>query len=138
MSGLEVLGAFASAVQLASTCLEITAFAIDLFSRVRGTPEAVKKRIAEIEQLIQITRLIEHNPSLQTTLIASVLSTCHGDAAQLLQILRKIDTQAPAGKVVKYWKALEGVIKERTILAICGRLQEKKASLTLCIASINV
>jgi hypothetical protein len=32
---------------------------------------------------------------------------------------------------------LEGATKEKRILALCERLQEKKCSLTLCIASVN-
>jgi hypothetical protein len=137
LSGLEVLGALASAVQLCDTCLKITTSATDLSSRVGGVPETIWKCIAEIEQLIEIARLIEHNHSLQTPLIASVLSTCHGDADQLLDILKNNDIQPTAGKVTKYWKALEGATKEKRILALCQRLQEKKSSLTLCIASVN-
>jgi hypothetical protein len=51
-------------------------------------------------------------------LIASVLATRYGDADQRLDILNKIDVQPTAGKVVKYWKALEGVTKEKGILVI--------------------
>jgi hypothetical protein len=137
MSGLEVLGILASAVQLADTCLKITISATNLFTRVRGTPETIRKHVAEIEQLVEIARLIEHNPTLQTPLISSVLATCHGDADQLLGIWKKIDTQPTAGKVAKYWKALEGATKEKRILAICERLQQKKNSLTLYIANVN-
>jgi hypothetical protein len=137
MSGLEVLGAVASAVQLADTCMKVATCATDLFSRIRDAPETIQKRIMAIEQLVEIARLIEHNPSLQTPLIASILTGARADADQLFEILTKIDAQPTAGKVVKYWKALEGVIKEKKILAICDRLQEIKASLTLNIASIN-
>jgi len=137
MSGLEVLGAVASAVQLADTCVKIASCAVDLFSRVRDAPVTIQKRLEEVKQLIEIARLIEHNPSLQTPLIASILARARADADQLFKILTKIDVQPTAGKVVKYWKALEGVTKEKRILAICDRLQETKASLTLSIASIN-
>jgi hypothetical protein len=137
MSGVEILGAVASAVQLADTCMKIAICAIDLFSRVRDAPETIRKRIVAVEQLVEIARLIQHNPSLQTSLIASVLNRARADADQLFEILTKIDAQLTAGKVVKYWKALEGVTKEKRILAMCDRLQENKASLTLYIASIN-
>jgi hypothetical protein len=136
MSGIEVFATLASAVQLAQTCLNITIFAIDLFSRVRGAPETIRKRIAEIEQFIEIARLIEDEPTLQTPLIGSILATCHRDADQLLEILKEIDTQPTAGKVGKYWKFLV-VTKEKRILAICERLQQKKSSLILCITSVN-
>lgn len=137
MSGLEVLGAVASAVQLADTCLKIATCTVDLFSRIRDAPETIRKRIVAVEQLVEIARLIEHNPSLQTPLIASVLARARAEADQLFEILTKIDAQPTAGKVVKYWKALEGVTKEKRIMTICDRLQEIKASLTLNIASVN-
>lgn len=137
MSGLEILGAVAGAVQLADTCLKIVTYAVDLFSRVRDAPETIRKRLEEVKQLIEIARLIEHNPSLQTPLIASVLAGACANADQLFEILTKIDRQPTDGKVAKYWKALEGITKEKRILAICVRLQENKASLTLSIASIN-
>jgi hypothetical protein len=75
-----------------------------------------------VEQLVEIARLIEHNPSPQIPLIASVLTRAHADADQLFEILTKIDAQPTAGKVVKYWKALEGVTKEKRIPAICDRI----------------
>jgi N-terminal domain on NACHT_NTPase and P-loop NTPases len=137
MSGVEILGAVASAVQLADTCMKIAICAIDLFSRVRDAPETIRKRIVAVQQLVEVARLIEHNPSLQTPLIASVLTRARADADQLFEILTKIDAQPSAGKVVKYWKALEGITREKRILAICDRLQENKALLTLYIASIN-
>ncbi len=134
---MEVLGAVASAVQLADTCLKIATCAVDLFSRIRDAPETIRKRIVAVDQLVEIARLIEHNPSLQTPLIASVLARARAEADQLFEILKKIDAQPTPGKMVKYWKALEGVTKEKRIVAICDRLQEIKASLTLNIASIN-
>jgi hypothetical protein len=130
-------GGFTSAVQLADTYVKLATCAVDLFSRVRDAPETIQKRIVVVEQLLEIVRLIQHNPSLQTPLIASVLTRARADADQLFEILTKIDAQPSAGKVVKYWKALEGITREKRILAICDRLQENKALLTLYIASIN-
>ena len=137
MSGLEVVGALASAIQLAETCLKITIFANDLFTRVHGAPEVIRTRITQIGQLTEIARLIEHNLSLQTPLIESVLGTCSKDATSLWDTLNKLDTPATAGKTVKYWKALVGATKENKIIRICERLEYSKSSLILCIASVN-
>lgn len=137
MSGLEILGAVACAVQLADTCLKITTFAADLFCRIRDGPKTIQKRLEEVKQLIEIARLIEHNPSLQTPEVASVLAGARANADLLFEILKKVDTQPTAGKVAKYWKAIEGVTKEKKILAICDDLLENKILLTLLIANIN-
>jgi hypothetical protein len=56
--------------------------------------------------------LIEHNRILQTPLIARVLERYCEDADNLLDVLNKLDTQAMAGKVVKYWRELAGTTKE--------------------------
>jgi len=91
MSGLEVLGAVASAVQLADACLKIATCAVDLFSRVRDVPETIRKRIVAVEQFVEIARLIERNPFLQILLIVSVLIRVYADTDQLFEILIKID-----------------------------------------------
>lgn len=137
MSGLEILGAVAGAVQLADTCLKITTFAADLFCRIRDAPKTIQKRLEEVKQLIEIARLIEHNSSLQTPEVASVLAGARANADLLFEILKKLDSQPTAGKVAKYWKAIEGVTKEKKILAICDCLRENKILLTLLIANIN-
>jgi hypothetical protein len=133
MSGLEVLGALASAVQLADACLKVAAFISDL----RDAPKTIRTRIAQIERLTEIATLIQHNSSLQTPLVDSVLGTCLEDANNLLGILKKLDTDTSVGKVVKYWKTLGGVTKEKRILGIFERLEERKSSLLLCVGSIN-
>jgi hypothetical protein len=111
-------------VLLVDACLKVTAFISDLYD----APEKIRTRIAQIEQLIS---------SLQTPLIDSVLVKCLDDANSLLDILKKLDTDVSAGKVVKYWKVLRGVTKKKRILGICERLEEGKSSLALCIGSIN-
>jgi hypothetical protein len=133
MAGLEVLGALASAVQLVDACVKVTAFISDL----NDAPEKIRTRIPQIQRLIEIATLIQHNSSLQTPLIGSVLAKCLDDANSLLDILKKLDIEVTTGKFVKYWKALVSVTKEKQILGICQRLEEGKSSLALCIGSIN-
>ena|SRR5437763_10968605 len=110
MSGLEVLGAVASAAQLADLCLKIATCAVDLFNRIRDAPEMVQKRLEEVKQLTEIARLIERNPSLQTPLIASVLTRARADADQLFKILIKIDVQPVEERwsnIGKRWRELQ-------------------------------
>lgn len=87
MSALDVLGAVASAVQLAETCLKM----VDLFNRIRDAPAIVRKRIVAVEKFVEIASLIEHSPALQTPLIAGILTQALVDANQLFEILTKID-----------------------------------------------
>ena len=66
------------------------------------TRDSLSPLIAQIEQLIEIARLIKHNRTLQTPLIASILERYYEDADNLLDVLNKLDTQAMTRKVVKY------------------------------------
>ena len=75
-------------------------------------PKTVRSRIAQIEQLIKIGKLIEDNCALQTPLVDTVLAGCVEGTKSLLEILKKLDADASAARVVKYWKALEGITKE--------------------------
>jgi N-terminal domain on NACHT_NTPase and P-loop NTPases len=137
MSGLELLGALSGAAQLVDAGLEIIKLISTLCSKLLDAPASIKKRTIEIQHLIEIARLIQQSPSLQTTLISSLLMSCIEKANELRGILASVSARINAGKVEKYWKALGGVMKEKRILEICESLEQEKSALILCIASID-
>ena len=137
MAGVEVLGALAAASQLTEQGLKIAIFISDLYSKVRDAPESIRKQSVQVEQLINIARLIEHNPSLQIDSVGSILRNCTGEAEKLKEILENISTAAGDGKARKLWKALDGVAKEKRILALFASLEREKSSLALCIETID-
>jgi hypothetical protein len=83
MAGVDVLGALAAASQLAEQSLQIAIFISNLYSKVRDAPESIRKQSIQLEQLIDIAKLIEHNPPLQTELVGSVLRNCVGEVEKL-------------------------------------------------------
>jgi hypothetical protein len=137
MSGLEVLGAVSAAIQLADAGLAIVKFLSILCSTLHDAPEYFKKQSIQIQHLIEVARLIQQNPSLQTTLISSLLMNCNEKAKELEGILGKATAKLNAGKVERYWKTLGGVMKGSRISELCKSLEEEKSALILCIASIN-
>lgn len=137
MAGVEVLGALAAASQLTEQSLKIAIIISDLYSKVHDAPESIRKQSLQVEQLIDIARLIKHNPPLQTALVESILRNCVGEAEKLREILGKISTAAGDGRVRKLWKALGGVVKEKRILALFAKLEQEKSSLALCIETID-
>jgi hypothetical protein len=137
MSGLEVLGAVSGAVQLVEAGLGIIKLLHILCSTLHDAPTSMKRRTVQVEHLIQVARVIEQNPSLQTTLIKSLLLNCVGKSKELECILAHLTASLDAGKVEKYWKALGGVMKEKRISDLCKSLEEEKSAIVLCIASIN-
>ena len=76
MSGLEVLGALSGAVQLAEVAFEIVKLLSILCSKLHDAPASIAKRAAQIQHLVAITQLIQQNPTLQTTIINSLLTNC--------------------------------------------------------------
>lgn len=137
MSGLEVLGAAASAVQLADAAWKISKFFSSLSSHVKDTPSSVLKRKAQIEHLAEIARLIKNSVVLQTDLIASLLRVCVQEIRDLESLLSKLVDGATSGRIARYWKAVGGIQTEKRISAICDRLEREKTAIILCIVSID-
>jgi hypothetical protein len=114
------LGALAAASQLTEQSLKIAFIISDLYLKIRDAPESIREQSVQVEQLIDIVRLIKHNPPLQTALVESILRNCVGEAEKLQEILGKISTAAGDGRVRKLWKALDGVAKgEEDSCALC-------------------
>lgn len=129
----ELLSALAAASQLAEQVLKIAVF----ISEIRDAPESIRKQSVQLQQLIGIARLIENNPSLQTSEVRSVLLSCIGEAKELQEILAEISTAAGDGKVREVWKAVVGRSKEKEILNHLSSIERGKSSLELCIGEIN-
>ena len=137
MSGLDVLGAVAAAAQLAATGLEIVKLISSLNSHVKDAPSWIKGRKTQIQHLVDIAGAIQNSPVLQTDLIQSLLESCNREARDLENVLTELDISPTAGILVRYWKAVGGMKKERRIAALCDRIEEEKSALTLCIVSIS-
>lgn len=137
MSGLEVLGAVAGAIQLVDASLGIIKLLTTICSTLHDAPESINRRAIQLELLVEIARLIQKNPSLQTPLISSLLMNCIDKANELQHILAKFTAKLNSGKIERYWKALGGVIKENKISELCKGLEEEKSALVLCICSID-
>jgi hypothetical protein len=137
MSGLEILGAFAAAAQLADAAIEIIQLISTFCKKVINAPRSIKARTIQVQQLIDIAQLIKRTPPLQTALIGSILKNCVKEAEDLRDVLSKLTVESDAVRVEKYWKAVVGVAKEKRILGILEKLEEERNALTLCIVSIN-
>jgi hypothetical protein len=134
---LVILGAVAASSQLAEQCLGIIKLIAGLYLKFRNAPESIRRQTVQVEQLIAITRLVQHNPSLQTDLVASILRNCFAAAGQLEEELRKLSISAGDGKIKKIWTAIVGLTKEEKILALFERLDQEKSILALCIETID-
>ena len=137
MSGLEVLGAAASAIQLADAAWKVSKLFSSLSSHVEDAPSSILKRKAQIEYLAEIARLIDDSPMLQTDLIASLLRACVPEIRDLEGLLSKLVDGATSGRIARYWRAVGGIQHEKRISAICECLEQEKTAIILCIVSVD-
>ena len=131
------LGAAAAASQFVAQALSITIYFYQSFSKIKDAPEAVRKGLAQVEQLISLSRLVIQNSALQTDSIASILATCLRNATMLESILTKLSPPTDAGRLEKLRKALVAVFKEDEVTKLFASLDREKMSLSLAIHEIN-
>jgi len=133
MSGLEVLGAAASAIQLAQAGVAITRF----FLQVHGAPETVQSRAARVQSLIKLANLIASNPHLQTQEITDIIKRCVQETGRLKDLLNKLQVDKDDSRFRKWTKAVNGVAREKRIIEFLDELESQKAELILCITNLN-
>lgn len=135
MSGLEVLGAVASAVQLAQVSLAITLSLKSLISHIRDAKDVIQLRLQQIENLIAIANIISDKPHLQTTEIHGAVQRCLKEAETLKAALAgPADT---AKRLKKLRHVFGGLAMENKIVEIMARLEREKSALVLCISTID-
>ncbi|KAE9363880.1 TPR-like protein [Stipitochalara longipes BDJ] len=137
MDPINILGAVAAASKLLSQALEITRLLSDLCGKVKEAPDTIRKQIAQVQQLVDLARLVTGNPALQKDSIASILHTCLGTAAQCLTTLKKASPTDGDGKLKKAQKVVRALMKENEIARLLEDLEREKASLVLCIHEID-
>jgi hypothetical protein len=137
MDPLSVLGAVSAASQLIEMGLKLTLFLSELYSKTQDAPELVRKRTVQIEQLVDLSRLIINNPSLQRDSIASALSTCLRTVQQFQEVLKKVSVAEDDGKFQRARKGFAAVVKEKEIVRFINDLEREKSSLILCIQEID-
>jgi hypothetical protein len=134
---LTALGAAAAAIQLIELSTKIIISTYDLYSKIQEAPETTRKRILQIEQLIDIAELIEKNEALQRDSVASVLGSCLGYAREFHGLLLKVSVEVGDGWVKRKRKAVEGVMREKRVGELFVNLEREKTSLTLSIVEID-
>ncbi|MCJ1250233.1 hypothetical protein MMC30_007459 [Trapelia coarctata] len=140
MSGVEVLGALASAAQVAFYVIQTNSLIIEQFKRLRNATTKFQQHADTATQLISIARVILSNQWLQTENMAALLEVILGRAEEVHNLLPKVyknETAARSGIVATYWKAFRSLRKEERILAIFAGLEEQKSALALCILEIQ-
>jgi hypothetical protein len=94
--------------------------------------------MVQIEQLVDISRLVKKNPSLQESeSIASILGSCVKTVTKFLNVLGRFLVTDEDGKVKKVQKVFTALLKEKEVVHFFGDLEREKSSLIICIQDID-
>lgn len=137
MSGVEILGVAASAVQVAQVSLAIVTSLTSLFNQIRDAPKLVQTRLVQVQTLAEISRLIASMPQLQTAEVEAILESCSKDAVALKDVLEGLVVEKEGSSIKKWTKAVGGVMMEKKIVGLLTSLEVGKSALTLCITRID-
>jgi hypothetical protein len=137
MSGVEILGAVASAAQLTDLGIRLLSHISRLCSQFLDHPHVLLKRQHGVEQLVQIAKMIQSTSFPDTDIIHSILEGGVEDARALLAILEPLSPRKNDSKAQRGWKALCGIAKETQVLDLLRQIEERKGALLLCIAVAN-
>ncbi len=137
MDPLSVLGAAAASSQLLEQGAKVTKFLWDLYSKMKDSPEQIRRQIIQIEQLLSLSRLFLENPALQKDSVASMLGSCLLRAQEFHRFLGKLSVRDSDGQFKKLKKSLDAVMKEDKIVVLFDNLEREKSSLILCIQEID-
>ena len=137
MSGLEILGVAASAVQVAQVSLAIVTSLTSLFNQIRDAPKLVQTRLVQVQTLAEISRLIASMPQLQTAEVEAILMSCSKDAVALKDVLEGLVVEKDGSSIKKWAKSVGGVVMERKIVGLLHSLEVGKSALVLCITRID-
>ena len=139
MSGIEALGAVASAAQLAFYLFETSSVISKQFKRFRNVSKRLQQHTETVNHLLQVAEQVQSNQWLQTPAIALLLGVVlkHADYAQ--SMLSNLGTKSSENPRLKlnYWRAYKDTKKEEEVLQVFASLEEHKSALALCILEVQ-
>jgi len=130
---ITALGAAAAASQLVAQALSITIYFYQSFAKIKEAPESVRKALAEVEQLISISKLIIQSPSYQVDSVASTLRSCLQNTTRLQALLQNVSPGNDSGKIERLKKAFVSVLKQDDVKRLFEKLDREKMDLLLCM-----
>lgn len=137
MSGLEILGVVASAMQLADFGFKITNTLLEIFDRVQNYPDKIRSHLCQVKQLIEIARLISENSCLHTRTVNTHLKSISAVVLELKTTLEHLAANYRRKSVRRRYLQIvaRGAFEEKQIGTAFVRLEHEKTALLI---SINI
>lgn len=137
MSGVEAVGVIASAAQLVDLSVRLVSAISRLCRQFRDHPQNLLKRQHNLEQLIQITKIIQSTKLPDVEVLRTILESSIADAQALLALIEPLFPEHRDSKTRRGWKAVCGIAKEMQILDALRQLEGHQKTLLLCIGYTN-
>ena len=141
MSGLEVVGALASVVQLTSFAAEIVESISKIYMRLRNASRILRRYLSTLNQLKGVVLLLQSNEWLRAKAIVDQLKSIHEKINEALALLPLTGTESRSllSRLSRgTQKAFQYVRNEDELKAIFLDLEEMKSTLVLCVLNTQV
>ena len=135
MSGIEFIGAVASASQLARYTVNIITYAKDIIAFIKETSSQFQRHQETLESLISAVETIRQTPLLQTCSIRDHLALLSRRTEVLGVNLKRYTPDSQTKLYRRVWTALLAHKVEAQILQGLTDLERDKSNLILCITS---
>ncbi|OCT49764.1 hypothetical protein CLCR_06731 [Cladophialophora carrionii] len=132
-SGLEGLGAFAAASQIAEQLVRI----VKSGQTIRDAPKEAVQHIASLQQLTRVVESIKANPSYQSRQVAEILSLVNTKTNALSDILVRLQADPGDSKAKAIQKALNSTWNADNVANKLDQIDGDKMTLALCLARID-
>jgi hypothetical protein len=137
MSGLEILGAVASAAQLADLCFKVLKSISCLYRDIKAIPRDIDNSITRISQLSEVAQLVSNTPSLHSPVITAVVHEALADIEALLSVLEETSHAKSSHFIKQQWHNVSHILQEPVVRKLLDRLESTKVTLSLCIDTVN-
>jgi hypothetical protein len=137
MSGLEIVGAVASAAQLADLCLKVLKSISCLYRNIQNIPTDVSNSITRINQLGEIAQLVSSTPSLHSPVITATVHEALDDVEKLLDFLDRTSHRKGDNLITQQLQNISHILHEPAVQRLLGKLESTKVTLSLCIDAVN-
>lgn len=137
MSGLEIVGALASASQLAGLCSRVLKSFSDLYHDIKTLPDDIQDCLAQVDQLVKVAELVSNTPALHSPVVAETIREALADTERLLNIVERVPQSRKSHFLKQQWHNIQQVVQEPRVRKLLDKLGGSKATLSLCIDALN-
>jgi hypothetical protein len=144
MSGIEVLGAIAAALQLADGTFKACVKTVELLSRLKHAPKAVIQGAADLEELMNLIKSLRSLEDIQSIGIADaksvkeLLDKLNSLGPELSDKLKPLQAQSGDHALQRLWRDIVSVKRQSELLSLLDQTLRTKSSLSNLLSGLGL